>query len=361
MKTLATASLHLSLLGLFSCLLPAQGYVSPAHFQTAEGTGSQTFPFGVTTVPFRYIQVHDDVPAMAVRGMAFRHNSGATVFPVHAVTLDAWVSTAVTTSTTLVGTFDLNHGLDKRQVITNRQVNLPASDPADLPGQWVLDYAFDVPFAFAGSASLCWEVQITAKTQAANITYDACLGPSTNPAFQSSRAFTGCISTGRTAPMALASLGSMNWPAGTGTLNGSATQLLANGPVLYVLGFSRLSWNGIPLPIDVPGSTGAPSGTCTIYNDVWLIRTAVASATGSATSPLVFTPTPDMNGITVYQQVWGLDAAANPFGITTSNLLAQNLVAPYAVMPISRVSLSGSLGASGGVNMNVNVLPTYFY
>ena len=358
MKSIAIAHPLVPLL--ITAALHAQGYVSPAHFLAAEGTSSQTFPFGVTTVPFRYVQVHDDVPALTLHGMAFRHNSGVSA-PAHAVTLDAWVSTAATSSGTINTTFDLNHGLDKVQVVTNRQYNLPASDPADLPGQWVLDFAFDVPFVFAGGVPLCWEVQITAKTQAANVTYDACLAPAANPAFQNSRAYTGCLSTGRTSPIAITSVGSMNWAANTGTINASASQLQANGIALYVTGFSRLNWNGVPLPIDIPGSTGAPSGTCRIHTDVWLIRPVVASSTGTATNPLAFTATPELNGLTIYTQVWGLDAAANPLGVTTSNLLLQNLVAPYTVMPISRVFLSGGLGATGSISTNTNVLPTYFY
>ena len=47
MRTLAAASLPI----LFTGSLPAQGHVSPAHFRHMEGTASQTFPFGVTTVP----------------------------------------------------------------------------------------------------------------------------------------------------------------------------------------------------------------------------------------------------------------------------------------------------------------------
>src|SRR5262245_31818730 len=98
MKTPTLASV------LFLCgVLPAQGYVSPAHFAHSEGISQQSFPFGIATVPFRYLQVHDDVPAMTVRGLAFRHNGGnvnGTIYPAHAVTLNAWMSTAATTSTT---------------------------------------------------------------------------------------------------------------------------------------------------------------------------------------------------------------------------------------------------------------------
>jgi hypothetical protein len=293
--------------------------------------------------------------------MAFRHNANATAYPVHSITLDAWLSSAATTSTTASTTFDVNHGADKRQVVTNRLYNLPASEPGDLPGQFVLNYAYDTPFPFPGNASLCWEVQITVKTHTASIFHDALLGANANPNLQSSRAYTGCISTGRTNPMALSPLQNMNWAAGTGTINASATQLVPNGPVLFMRGFSRLNWGGIPLPFEIPGSANAPSGACFLYTDVWVITPSVASASGSVTNPFTVPATPDLNGLTVFTQAWGLDAPANPIGITTSNLVMHNFLAPYGAPPISRIYASGSLNPTGILNVNVNVLPTLFY
>ena len=55
-----------------------------------------------------------------------------------------------------------------------------------------------------------------------------------------------------------------------------------------------------------------------------------------------------------------LDLPANPFGITTSNLVMHHIVAPFAVpLPVSSVFLTNSLGPIG--TMSRNGLVTRFY
>ena len=86
-------------IALSSTFLFAQNY-SPVHFGNTEGPDNNVFPFGYTATPFRYSQIHDDVPLMVIVGMAFRHDFGpwGPPFPGYTVTMDAWISTAVTAS-----------------------------------------------------------------------------------------------------------------------------------------------------------------------------------------------------------------------------------------------------------------------
>lgn len=341
----------------------AQGYVSPSHFTTVEGTSNNTFPFGgntATSTPFRYQQIHDDVPTSAIQGLAFRHEttSTGTVRAPFTVTIDAWISTSPLTSATPDITFDNNHGLDKIQVVTNRTISVPGNDPSLVPNPFTITIPFDagVVFPFAGGgASLCWEVQVTARTNTASVPFDSFQNSGTspaNPAAIASRAFTGCLSTGRTQPiLATAQTNTaapMDWINGTGRLGCNGTQLEANGIVAFVYGTDRTQWSGLPLPLDVPGSTGAPSGTCTLHTDIALANAAIASAAGAASSLLTFSVTPALHGATFNTQIIGLDAAANPLGFTTSNLLVQQLVAPYAIpLGVCRIYSAGSLGATG--------------
>lgn len=67
--------MHRTLAILFAVGLPAQGFVSPSHFASVEGTGNSTLPFGWATPPVRFLQVHDGVPAMTVQGLAFRYDA----------------------------------------------------------------------------------------------------------------------------------------------------------------------------------------------------------------------------------------------------------------------------------------------
>lgn len=347
--------------------LAAQSYVSPATHVRSEGAGTQSFPFGISTVPFRYLQIHDDVPAMLVNGIAFRHNAGGnnnSVFPAHSVTLDAWVSTAATTSATPSSTYDSNHGTDKARVATNRTYNLPASDPTDLPGAFILDYPFDTAFPYAGGG-LCWEVQITAKTQTTSIFYDAMLAANSNPPMAVSRGGDGCLATGATMPMDILVLGPLDWTTGSGTLNLTGNRLLANGSVVLVFGLDKTSWAGQSLPLVIPTSTGAPSGTCTIYENILVTVPGTANGSGSWAIPIAFTlPIPTLmalNGLTTYAQVMGLDAQANPFGLTASKMGMHNIVAPFPAAPIARVYRSGDIANPvGSTVQNTNTLITRF-
>src|SRR5262245_59203740 len=161
-------------IALTSTVLFAQNY-SPVPFGVAEGPDNNVFPFGYTSTPFRYSQIHDDVPLMVIFGMSFRHDYGPwAAFPGYSLTMNAWMSTAVTAASGMSTTFDNNHGLDKTQVIINHTYTLPPSNPNDLPAPFLLDFPFDVPFVFLGApSSLCWEVQITARTNTTNVIYDS--------------------------------------------------------------------------------------------------------------------------------------------------------------------------------------------
>ena len=332
---------------------------SPLHFANAEGPNNNVFPFGNTTVPFRYTQIHDDVPAMVITGMAFRHNSATVTYQAHTITIDAWMSTAVTPSGGLSATFDNNHGPDKIQVVFNRTYSLPASNPADLPGEFVLDYPLDVPFVFAGNgASLCWEVHVTAKTQTSSVTYDAASGSATtaaNPAMVIGRYGTGCIATGQVNPMTAVAVQTTSWLSATATMTVNGTNLEPNGVSVFCTGADNTSFGGIPLPATIPGSS------CTVYSDIILATVVFNSATGTGTNAFTFTPLPAYHGLTFYSQIWGLDAAANPLGLTTSNAAMHHIVAPYvAPVPVSRGWSSGNLNPSGSTGLGYGLV-TRFY
>lgn len=345
---------------LFTLALPAQGFVSPAHFTATEGTGSSTLPFGTQSLPARYMQVHDGVPAQTIVGIAFRHDTAGIVRPAHTLTLDVWMSTAAGAAASTVATFATNHGPDLRHVVSNRTVAVPANDPSRLPGAFLLDLPFDPgqDFVFAGGgASLCWEVQVTANSATTtSIPFDAVLtqgATPANPNFAGTRAFTGCLATGRTQPMSIVSANSpVDWVLGVATQRVNATQLQANGIVVWASGTSTTSWSGTPLPMALPVGTGT-SGPCTLFTDPALLTAGVASASGTAQLQLQFAVTPALHGSTLPVQLLGLDAAANALGITTSNLVVQQLVAPYpAVIGIQRVYAVGGLAATGTVDAN---------
>jgi hypothetical protein len=60
----------------------------------------------------------------------------------------------------------------------------------------------------------------------------------------------------------------------------------------------------------------------------------------------------NLNGLTAYSQNWCVDIMANPIGVATSNAVAHDWVVPYGVQPVTRIFLSGSLGATGSLGVN---------
>lgn len=351
----------------FALLLPAAAFaqgpsVSPTFYADAEGLINNVFPFGNTAVPFRYEQVHDDVPTMLVSGFRFRHNASITAYPAHTVTLDGWMSTAVTPSTGATNAFDNNHGTDKTLIINNRSYSLPASDPTNVPGRFVLDYPFDTPFFYAAPVgSLCWEVIVTAKTQTASVVHDAASTVNANPPLQVGGGGAGCLATGRTSAMSATGTSTMSWSTGTGTLTFSGTNAPASAPSFHCLGFDKTLWAGfLPLPFQVPGSTGAPSGTCNLYVDPLFAIGASAGTTGALTSAVPIPLAPTWHGVALYSQWLSLDLAANPTGVVTSRMVTHGVSAPNPTTPGCRIFLSGSVGATGTL-ARAYVLVTQFY
>lgn len=342
----------------FAAASAAQAIVLPAHFATVEGTGSSTLPFGFATLPVRYLQVHDGVPATTLTSLAFRHDTSGAVRMPFQLTVDVYVSTAAGASMATTATFDANHGADKLHVVTNRTLTVPGNDPAQLPGAFLLDLSFDagVQFAFGGG-SLCWEVVVTANSATSSMPFDSVLTQGTtptSPGMLGTRTGLGCLATGRTQPMALSPANSpVDWAGGQATLVVNASQLQANGLVAWASGSNLTSWAGVPLPLSLPTSLGAPSGECRLYTDPLVLTPAVASAFGGAQLQLVLPVSVALHGATVPTQLLGFDPAANALGITSSNVVVQQLCAPYATnLGVQRVYAVGGTPAIGTVDAN---------
>jgi hypothetical protein len=320
---------------------------SPTHFAKVRATGSNVFPFG-SGIPFRYAQIHDDVTALPVKSLTVRRTPSTSVLAAGTITVDAFMSTAATSSATPNLTFDSNHGANKVQVISNKTFNQPASSPDFLPHKFDISFPFDVVFPFTGSGSLCWEVHVLARVTV-SVTHDNFSGANTNPAMAVVSLTTfrpGCIATGRTTRMGASASSAMSWPTNTGTLRVTGSNALASGVIITAVGTNNANWGPIPLPFEIPGSATAPSGACNLYNDVILLQVTVASTTGASTTNVPVPATIDLHGLVARSQNWCLDAAANPLGVVTSNAVLHQWVAPFGTQPACRIYLSGSLGAT---------------
>ena len=330
--------------------IAAQEIVGPTHFTATEGNSTSSIPFGTQTT-YRYLQVHDDVPGSAqmIKGMAVRRDSlTAGAYQPYSITLNAWVSTAATPSTTPSATFATNHGPNKVQVLAFKLLNFPATTQAPpLPGAFVYDIPFSTPFSHPGTGGLAWEVQILGMSGVQDIQHDAVSSLNPNPALTQINYGRGCKGTGRTTPMTIQASSAMSWANGTGNLTVSGFTAPANAPAMFVFGINSKSFLGIPLPFRIPGSDTNPSGPCDILTDMILTIPAFSSATG-AVSPLAL-PVPattEYAGATVFTQIWAVDPPA-ALGLATSDAAASHWVAPYTAVKVGRVSSSNNASLTG--------------
>jgi hypothetical protein len=354
---------------LLVALVPAQGIVSPAHFTHAEGNAPNRYPFGEhPNHVFRYLQVHDDTQGTPrpIRSLAWRRwgapctTGGCTViYPAYQVTLDAWCSTAATTSATAVAQFDANHGGDKVKVIDNKTFNFPVGAPGQVPQPFAYKITFDVPFIYLAAAPICWEVNVHAKTNTIQLYHSGASGSQSSPQLATAPFGTGCRATGQSVPMSAVGSSTMAWAAGTGNLVVDGFRAPANGVVILLVGFRNDTFGGIPLPFLVPGSAAAPSGPCSLYTDVRFTVAGIADSAGTIRTTIPIPATLDLNGARAFEQVISFDPAANPVGLVASNGVVHNFVAPHGPAPVTRVFLNGSLGANGSVGRNYGLVTRF--
>lgn len=341
--------------GALSALAPAlvaqQYVVSPAHFANANAPSANSFPFGNATAPYRYLQVHDDLSGTprVFKGLAWRR-SGTSITNVaaHSLTVDAFMSTAVTTGSTPSATFDNNHGTDRAQVITGKMFNWPATGATHVVAPFQFEMALDNAFAFLGTGSVAWELQISAKSGSGTSlnAYGSATG-STNPSAAVVRFGTGCTATGRTAAMTATASASMNWPTNSGTVTVTGANAPADASVLLTLGSNPTTWGSLPLPFLLPGTT-----SCYVYNDVLTTVAGTASTAGGVTFSFPIKPNAGWHGFILYSQIVAVDPPANALGLVISNTAEHNFIAPYGPSPGARVWLSGSVGPTGSIGAN---------
>lgn len=90
----------------------------------------------------------------------------------------------------------------------------------------------------------------------------------------------------------------------------------AGAPVVWMIGFSRTTWNGLPLPLSL-AALGAPG--CSLLTAPALTVTGVAGRTGVAQIDLTLPDNRSLLGGHVYTQVSPLDPSANALGFSYSN------------------------------------------
>ncbi|MEZ5967029.1 MAG: serine hydrolase [Planctomycetota bacterium] len=90
----------------------------------------------------------------------------------------------------------------------------------------------------------------------------------------------------------------------------------ASTPIVWMLGFSRTSWNGVPLPLSL-GPWGAPG--CSLWAAPNLTVGDASGRTGAGSVSLRLPANPSLIGGHLYTQVSCVDPRANSLGLAYSN------------------------------------------
>lgn len=334
--------------------LAAQGLVTPAHFATSEGNNSIQIPLGTTGTPSRFQQIHDDMSGTprTINALAFRRDGfNTSAYGAYTVIVDVSLSTSPMNSGNVGTTFDSNHGADRANVALQKVVSLPATT-FSTTRPFAYKVPFNQPFSFAGSGPLLWDITVTSRTNSGALNFDAFSGSNTNPQAWDWTIGTGCKATTYASAMALSGSSSASWSTGTVNLNFTGANFPKSAVVTLMLGGDDKSFGGIPLPWEIPGTNGFPSGVCRLYVAPLITINQLTNASGAMSAVLsVGGMTQANNGNILFTQAVAIDAN-NAFGLVFSNMVQHQILAPFANRPISYVYRSGSTGTTGTVVRN---------
>jgi hypothetical protein len=359
------ATLSAAVLLSTACVTGQSSTVSPTHFTGVESPPSDPGSFGSIAPLSRFLQIHEDLPAVTtpITAIAFRRNASSDAVPAFAVDLDLRVSRPNALASAPSATFAANHGRFGAQVVSRRLVQFPASpSPRVLPLPFEYEIPFDSPFV--APTAICWEMKVYSRTNTSVVPFDVVSAPagSTNPPPSVLSYGVGCVATGRTQPMRTNGAFVRDWPNQQLQINFGCDEAPSRAVCVTALGFQNASWAGVPLPMEIPSSSVGSSGACFVHNDLYTTFAGQSNVTGFYSTPLIALPLlAEYHGITFFHHVWAFDAAANAFGVVSSNGLARQVVAPYAQPPVSRVIDPGSHATTGSVELGVGLITRFVY
>ena len=352
------------LTGLLLLMTPAAAVaqlkiVSPRICKHIAGSTSNAFPFSgaASIVSQRYLSIHDDMQGTpgVIKGLSVRVDEDNAAVPC-TCNIELRISTAAVTGATATTTYDTNHGADKVTVIPpSTPINFPAV-PATTPGPtpFTFHVPFTTPFTFLGAGGIAWEALVDSRVLTAASQMDAATGQAAFN-YYGVNFGTGCIATGRTGT----ATSSGSYAVATGVTLG-ASQMTNSAPGGFVLGLSNTTWLGLTLPLDLPGTTGYPSGTCRVYTDWVVEQPTTSSATGSMSLAFPLTLGPATYGVSFFHYAYCLDTAANALNLITSNA-RKVFLGDGATIGGCRVSNNNNNAATTGTKTALIVVTEFWY
>lgn len=336
----------------------AQTIVDPAHFRATESPYQGSRPFGrSSTGGWRYLQIHDGLKGAkaTINELAWRRDGDRDRHTAYSFRCTLMLSTAAVAYDKIDQTFDNNHGTNKKTVVNFKEVSWPATRAEMLPAPFEYVIKFDQPYAFDGTGGgLCWEAQLS-NIQNIRGTYyfDSAYRSSNDPNLETQPFGQGCYHSLESSPMEARGSSSMSWPSNVGTLYLDGRDLPPNTPVIGVLGVSRSSYAGLPLPFLLPGTMGTYSGPCYIHVSLDIILPSTADNNGNSRVAFPIPARSEFDGRSLYGQWLAIDTASPaPLPLVTSNGMEFQWVEPYPDPELSRVYASNNFANTGSTNVN---------
>ena len=328
--------------------------VSPAANATVEGSGSNTFPWGMDT--FRYMQIHGDLKgkAGAIKAISFRRDGRSTSSCIaRTSTILIRMGDAVNPITKSKKDFANNWVTKGLLVFTKKAIKLPdwTKVPPTAPAAFTFTIPLNKPFPYTGKHPLGWETVISkiGSTTPYNADFAAAGRGIAGP---NSKLGVGCTASDQTSSMSyLGRFFSENAGAKRVRYYGSCFRSAKGQPSVVMIGFKNPN-----LPLPLCNATPAMK----LYTDASI---SIPSAQGGksrasdgfwSTGNIYFPWVTGMDKLApTYSQAVSLDPNGKPSPATISNGV-QHAIAPLPPAPpaICRIWAKGVVSVPAGTGIS---------
>lgn len=307
-------------------------HVLPAGMAGTFGGSDNSIPF--TWTPNRYQQVFDGsaLPTpFTMAGLSLRQDDRGPI--AHGVTVDLEIRVGYTTRTptTLGTTFASNFDSGAAVVVLPRaQIVFPdqPANPTD-PADFLLTIPWPITFDWVPAAgrNLLIEVAVFGNSNGGSTwgyPLDATWGGTARLYGAGPTAVTGTLESNyglvigirALTHTAVPTLYSTSTPQINDTFRVRIGQARASSSAVLFLGFSNVSWSGVPLPLDLAW-LGAPS--CAVLTSVDNVQTVRLDATGAGSHSYALPNSIYLLGLRFYNQALVADPGVNLFGFVATN------------------------------------------
>jgi hypothetical protein len=334
--------------GVLAAAAAAQTSHTFPRYTNFEGNSNSNFPF--TSAQYRYQQVLGEAkgtPIANMTGIAFRRD-GVQATTSNGKSLVLTIVMGHASITHMTDTFANNYVGPTVTVVNAKTINLPARQGAPTrPSVWDVVIPFDVPFSYNGSQDLLYEL-VTSNAGTGTYYIDFATEGQTSVPVDDNDIGTGCIATGRTAPVTLTTTTSVSRTSGGITFGFRGI----NGPATTIGSIFLIGATNPNLP--VVGLCGDGK----LYTDALYSVPPQSYSNGTFNAPSISLPwSAAWANLSLYVQAGVIDGGlSNPIKVAVSNGL--KITFPPALFPdftATRLYAASNAATTGTLQVGATV------